>query len=162
MFDEFSWAVGLFEGEGSICFTRNQAGHYFPRIAIAFTERLAAAGVSALVGTVGDAYDNAPAESVIGLYKTELIKPRGPWRPPGQVEIATLNYVHWYNHGGCSRPAATSHLQNSSKPTTVRTPASPRPANNKPSLRTRRDESDQGDQARAQLARLTLSRQSCP
>jgi transposase InsO family protein len=54
---------------------------------IAFTERLAAAGVSGSVGTVGDAYDNALAESVIGLFKTELIKPRGQCssssRPPG-------------------------------------------------------------------------------
>jgi putative transposase len=65
---------------------------------IAFTERLAAAGVSASVGTVGDAYDNALAESVIGLFKTELIKPRGPWRSPEQVEIATLGYVDWFNN----------------------------------------------------------------
>jgi putative transposase len=65
---------------------------------IAFTERLAAAGVSASVGTVGDALDNALAESVIGLFKTELIKPRGPWRTAQQVEIATLEYVHWFNH----------------------------------------------------------------
>jgi putative transposase len=64
---------------------------------IAFTERLAAAGVSASVGTVGDAYDNALAESVIGLFKTELIKPAGPWRTTEQVEIATLNYVDWFN-----------------------------------------------------------------
>ena len=65
---------------------------------IAFTERLAAAGVSPSVGTVGDAYDNALAESVIGLFKTELIKPRGPWRTAEQVEIATLEYVNWFNH----------------------------------------------------------------
>jgi hypothetical protein len=65
---------------------------------IAFTERLAAAGVSASVGTVGDAFDNALAESVIGLFKTELIKPRGPWHTAEQVEIATLEYVDWYNH----------------------------------------------------------------
>jgi putative transposase len=65
---------------------------------IAFTERLAAAGVSASVGTVGDAYDNALAESVIGLYKTELVKPNGPWRTAEQVELATLNYVDWFNH----------------------------------------------------------------
>jgi len=65
---------------------------------IAFTERLAAAGVSGSVGTAGDAYDNALAESVIGLFKTELIKPRGPWRTAEQVEIATLEYVDWYNH----------------------------------------------------------------
>jgi putative transposase len=42
--------------------------------------------------------DNALAESVIGLYKTELIKPGGPWRTPGQVEIATLKYLDWFNH----------------------------------------------------------------
>ena len=65
---------------------------------IAFTERLAAAGIDASVGSVGNAYDNALAESVIGLYKTELIKPGGPWRTPEQVEIATLNYVDWFNH----------------------------------------------------------------
>ena len=65
---------------------------------IAFTERLAAAGVSGSVGTVGDAYDNALAESVIGLFKTELIKPRGPWRTAEQVEIATLEYTDWFTH----------------------------------------------------------------
>ena len=65
---------------------------------IAFTDWLAAAGVSSSVGTVGDAYDNALAESVIGLFKTELIKPRGPWRTAEQVEIATLEYVDWFNH----------------------------------------------------------------
>jgi putative transposase len=65
---------------------------------IAFTERLSAAGVSGSVGTVGDAYDNALAESVIGLFKTELIKPGGPWRTAEQVEIATLDYVDWFNH----------------------------------------------------------------
>jgi putative transposase len=64
---------------------------------IAFTERLAAAGVSGSVGTVGDAYDNALAESVIGLFKTELIKSRSPWRTVEQVELATLEYVDWFN-----------------------------------------------------------------
>jgi putative transposase len=59
---------------------------------IAFTERLAAAGVSSSVGTVGDAYDNALAESVIGLFKTELIKPRGPWRTAEQVEIGLFGF----------------------------------------------------------------------
>ena len=65
---------------------------------IAFTERLAAAGVSASAGTVGDACDNALAESVIGLYKTELTKPRKPWRTAVQVELATLEDVDWFNH----------------------------------------------------------------
>jgi putative transposase len=60
---------------------------------IAFTERLAAAGAQPSVGSVGDAYDNALAETVIGLYKTELIKPRGPWRTAEQVELATLHYI---------------------------------------------------------------------
>ena len=74
----------------------NDAGTQYT--SIAFTERLAAAGIDASVGTVGDAYDNALAESVIGLYKSELIKPGGPWRTAGQVELATLNYVDWFNH----------------------------------------------------------------
>lgn len=65
---------------------------------IAFTERLAAAGVDASVGAVGDALDNALAESVIGLFKTELIRRRGPWRTVDQVEAATLGWVDWFNH----------------------------------------------------------------
>jgi putative transposase len=66
-------------------------------VSIAFTERLAAAGVDPSVGSVGDAYDNALAESVIGLFKTELIRRRGPWRGVEHVEAATLDYVHWFN-----------------------------------------------------------------
>ena len=65
---------------------------------IAFTERLATAGVDPSVGSVADAYDNALAESTIGLFKTELIKPGGPWRSGDQIEIATLEYVDWFNH----------------------------------------------------------------
>lgn len=65
---------------------------------IAFTERLVDAGVDSSVGSVGDAYDNALAETVIGLFKTELIRRRGPWRDVEHVELATLNYVHWFNH----------------------------------------------------------------
>ncbi|WP_020580180.1 integrase core domain-containing protein, partial [Actinopolymorpha alba] len=49
------------------------------------------------VGSVGDAYDNALAESQIGLYKTELIRPDGPWPTLEHVEIATLEWVHWFN-----------------------------------------------------------------
>ena len=64
---------------------------------IAFTERLVAAGADPSVGSVGDAYDNALAETTIGLYKTELIKAEGPWRDLDQVEAATLEWVHWYN-----------------------------------------------------------------
>jgi putative transposase len=65
---------------------------------IAFAERLSEAGIDPSVGSVGDAYDNALAESVIGLFKTELIKPGGAWRTVEQVEIATLEWVDWFNH----------------------------------------------------------------
>jgi putative transposase len=65
---------------------------------IAFTERLAQAGVDASVGAVGDALDNTLAESVIGLFKTELIHRRGPWRTVDQVEAATLSWVDWFNN----------------------------------------------------------------
>jgi putative transposase len=65
---------------------------------IAFTERLAVIGVSPSIGTVGDAYDNALAETVVGLYKTELINPQRPWKTVEEVEIATLHYVDWFNN----------------------------------------------------------------
>ena len=67
-------------------------------LSIRYTERLAEAGVEPSVGSVGDSYDNALAESVIGLYKTEVIRRRGPWRQPEAVEFATLEWVDWFNH----------------------------------------------------------------
>jgi putative transposase len=67
-------------------------------LAIRYTERLAQAGAVASVGSKGDSFDNAMAESTIGLYKTELIRRRGPWRGLDDVEYATLEYVDWFNH----------------------------------------------------------------
>jgi putative transposase len=67
-------------------------------VSFAFTERLVEAGVDPSVGSVGDAYDNALAESQIGLYKAELIRPEGPWRGVEHVELETLNYADWFNH----------------------------------------------------------------
>ena len=66
-------------------------------LAIRYSERLADAGIEASVGSRGDAYDNALAESVIGLFKTEVIRRRGPWRSLEDVEFATLRWVHWFN-----------------------------------------------------------------
>ena len=63
-----------------------------------FTTHLLASGIDASIGTVGDALDNALMESTIGLYKTELIKPRRPWRSLAQVELATAEWVDWYNN----------------------------------------------------------------
>ena len=67
-------------------------------LAIRYTERLAEAGAVASVGSRGDSYDNALAESFNGLYKTELIRHRGPWRGLDDVEYATLDYVDWFNN----------------------------------------------------------------
>ncbi|WP_411572779.1 IS3 family transposase [Streptomyces pluripotens] len=61
-------------------------------------EHLDAAGIAASIGSVGDAYDNALMESTIGLYKTELIKPQRPWKTLSQVELATAEWIDWYNH----------------------------------------------------------------
>jgi putative transposase len=65
---------------------------------IRFSERLAEAGIQPSVGAVGSSYDNALAETINGLYKTELIKPRKPWRTIEEVELATAEWVHWFNH----------------------------------------------------------------
>jgi putative transposase len=67
-------------------------------VSIRHTERLAQAGIAASVGSVGDSYDNALAETINGLYKTELIRPRGPWRTADAVEYATAEWVDWFNH----------------------------------------------------------------
>lgn len=66
-------------------------------LAIRYTERLSEAGIEPSVGSVGDSYDNALAETIIGLYKTEVIHRRGPWRNVEAVEFATLEWVHWFN-----------------------------------------------------------------
>ena len=67
-------------------------------LSIRYTERLAEAGIEPSVGSVGDSYDNALAETVIGLYKTEVIRRAGPWRGLEPVEFATLEWVDWFNH----------------------------------------------------------------
>ena len=67
-------------------------------LSIRYTNRLAEAGIESSVGSIGDSYDNALAESVIGLYKTEVIRRRGPWRHLEAVEYATLDWVDWFNN----------------------------------------------------------------
>ena len=72
----------------------DRGGQY---LSIRYTERLVEAGIAPSVGSVGDSYDNALAESVIGLYKTEVIRRQGPWRSLETVEFKTLEWVDWFN-----------------------------------------------------------------
>ena len=67
-------------------------------VSIKYTERLAEVGIEPSVGSVGDSYDNALAETINGLYKAEVIHRRGPWRSVEAVEFATLEWVDWFNH----------------------------------------------------------------
>jgi putative transposase len=94
---------GLPAGAGLIC--HNDAGSQY--LSFAFTQRLIDAGVDASVGSVGDAYDNALAETTIGLFKTEKIRREGPWKTLADVELATLEWVDWFNnarlHSACGR-----------------------------------------------------------
>ena len=80
---------------GSLVHHSDRGSQY---LSIRYTNRLQEAGIEPSVGSVGDSYDNALAESVIGLYKTELIHHQGPWKTRDQVEYATLEYVDWFNH----------------------------------------------------------------
>jgi putative transposase len=73
----------------------DRGGQY---VSLRYTQRLAEAGIEPSVGSVGDAYDNALAETVIGLFKAEVIHRRGPWRSLEAVEYATLEWVDWFNH----------------------------------------------------------------
>ena len=67
-------------------------------VSIRYTERLAEAGIEPSVGSKGDSYDNALAETINGLYKAELIHRRVRWKTKGSVELATLEWVSWFNH----------------------------------------------------------------
>jgi transposase InsO family protein len=73
----------------------DRGGQY---LSIRYTERLAEAGIEPSVGSVGDSYDNALAETVIGLYKTEVIRKKGPWHHLEAVEFETLDWVDWFNN----------------------------------------------------------------
>ncbi|SPL62363.1 Mobile element protein [Ochrobactrum soli] len=67
-------------------------------VSIKYSERLAEAGIEPSVGSVGDSYDNALAETINGLFKAEVIHRRGPWRSFEAIEFATLEWVDWFNH----------------------------------------------------------------
>ena len=76
----------------------HHSDHDSQYLSIRYTERLAQANIDASVGSVGDSYDNALAETINGLYKTEVIRRRGPWRGIEEVEFATLEWVDWFNN----------------------------------------------------------------
>jgi len=83
------------EGNNSLIHHSDRGSQY---VSIRYSERLAEAGIEPSVGSRGDSYDNALAETINGLYKTELIHRRGPWKTRESVEMATLQWVHWFNH----------------------------------------------------------------
>jgi putative transposase len=79
---------------GGLVHHSDRGGQY---VSLRYTQRLAEAGIEPSVGSVGDSYDNALAETVIGLFKAEVIRRRGPWRSFETVEYATLEWVEWFN-----------------------------------------------------------------
>ena len=76
----------------------HHSDHGSQYLSIRYTERLAEANIEASVGSTGDSYDNALAETINGLYKTEVIRHRSPWRNIDDVEFATLEWVDWFNN----------------------------------------------------------------
>lgn len=98
--DAIEQAIWTRQGEGVL--SLKDVVHHTDRgsqyTSIRFSERLAEAGIQPSVGAVGSSYDNALAETINGLYKTELIKPRKPWRAIEGVELATAEWVNWFNH----------------------------------------------------------------
>lgn len=92
---------------------------------VAFTDRLVEAGIDASIGATGNSYDNALAESINGLYKPELIKAQGPWRTVDQVEVATLEWVDWFNHRRLYEHCGTCRRSSTRPSTTVTTELSP-------------------------------------
>ena len=98
--------MAIFSRAGDLDGLIHHSDHGVQYLAIRYTERLADAGVTGSVGSKGDSYDNALAETVNGLYKAELINRQGPWQSVGQVELETAAWVHWWNaqrlHSACA------------------------------------------------------------
>ena len=94
--DALEMAIWRREGELDGLVHHSDRGSQY--LSIRYTERLAEAGALTSVGSRGDSYDNALAETMIGLYKTELIRRRGPWRRIDDVEYGTLEWIDWFNH----------------------------------------------------------------
>jgi putative transposase len=93
--DALEMAIWHRSGLDGLIHHSDRGGQY---LAIRYTERLGEAGAVNSVGSKGDSYDNALAETIIGLYKTELIRRCGPWKGIDDVEYATLEWVDWFNH----------------------------------------------------------------
>jgi putative transposase len=93
--DALEMAIWARRDLGQLIHHSDRGGQY---LAIRYTERLGEQGAVNSVGSKGDSYDNALAETIIGLYKTELIRRRGPWKGIDDVEYATLEWVDWFNH----------------------------------------------------------------
>ena len=83
------------EREGELIHHSDRGSQY---VSIRYSERLAEAGIEPSVGSTGDSYDNALAETINGLYKAEIIHRRGPWKSREAVEMATLEWVSWFNN----------------------------------------------------------------
>lgn len=100
--DALEMALWVREGEGAMTdgkleglIHHSDAGSQY--LAVRYATRLLDVGATASIGSVGDSYDNAEAESLIGLYKAECVWPEGPWKGHGDLELATCDWVHWFN-----------------------------------------------------------------
>lgn len=93
--DALEQALAARSADGRLIHHSDRGTQY---VSIRYTERLQEVGIAPSVGSTGDSYDNALAESIIGLYKTEVIHRRGPWRTLSDVEYATLEWVDWFNN----------------------------------------------------------------
>jgi len=90
--------MAAWDADGPLDRLTHHSDHGSNYMSLVYTDRIVELGATPSTGTIGDSYDNALAEAVNGLYKTELIRRRGPWRTVEQVELATLEYVWWWNN----------------------------------------------------------------
>jgi transposase InsO family protein len=110
------------EREGELVHHSDRGSQY---VSIRYSERLAEAGIEPSVGSTGDSYDNALAETINGLYKAELGVRRAPWKSKEAVELATLEWVSWFNHHRLLSRSVTYRRRSSRTPTTVNSPSRP-------------------------------------
>ncbi|MCI2959434.1 DDE-type integrase/transposase/recombinase [Agromyces atrinae] len=141
---------------GDLTRLTHHSDHGSNYMAMVYTDRVVELGVVPSTGTVGDSFDNAMAEAVNNLYKTELIRQRGPWRTIQQVELATLEYVWWWNNSPYTASSPRAPDLKSSGRTTLTSNQPNRPLPDK--LRHRNQ--SQADSLRCAILRTSTSGQT--
>lgn len=146
--------MAAWDADGDLAGLTHHSDHGSNYMSLVYTDRIVELGATPSTGTVGDSYDNALADAVNGLYKTELVRRRGPWKTVEQVELATWNTCGGGTTSAFTRSSTTAPRSRSSKRTTLTTNHPGRPRLPKPTTRNETQGDSTAGSAGVQMSQL--------